>query len=60
MSMGVKGIGYYPVSGFVHVDVRDQFTTWIDYGRDRQDTEGPSTARSTASRSSAEPEDGAL
>ena len=39
-SMGVKGIGYYPVSGFVHVDVRDQFTTWTDYGRDRQDTEG--------------------
>ncbi|HLK91373.1 MAG TPA: DUF882 domain-containing protein [Polyangia bacterium] len=40
MSMGVKGIGYYPVSGFVHVDVRDTFTTWIDYGRDRADTEG--------------------
>jgi uncharacterized protein YcbK (DUF882 family) len=39
-SMGVKGIGYYPVSGFVHVDVRDQFTTWTDYGRDRQDGEG--------------------
>ncbi len=40
MSMGVRGIGYYPVSGFVHVDVRDQFTTWIDYGRDRADSEG--------------------
>jgi uncharacterized protein YcbK (DUF882 family) len=40
MSMGVRGIGYYPVSGFVHVDVRDQLTTWIDYGRDRQDAEG--------------------
>ena len=39
-SMGVRGIGYYPVSGFVHVDVRDQFTTWTDYGRDRQDGEG--------------------
>jgi uncharacterized protein YcbK (DUF882 family) len=40
MSMGVRGIGYYPVSGFVHVDVREQFTTWIDYGRDRADAEG--------------------
>lgn len=39
-SMGVRGIGYYPVSGFVHVDVRDQFTTWTDFGRDRQDGEG--------------------
>jgi uncharacterized protein YcbK (DUF882 family) len=39
-SMGVLGIGYYPVSGFVHVDVRDQLTTWTDYGRDRQDAEG--------------------
>jgi uncharacterized protein YcbK (DUF882 family) len=39
-SMGVRGIGYYPVSGFVHVDVRDKFTTWTDYGRDRQDGEG--------------------
>jgi uncharacterized protein YcbK (DUF882 family) len=40
LSMGVRGIGYYPVSGFVHVDVRDQFTTWIDYGENRQDGEG--------------------
>jgi uncharacterized protein YcbK (DUF882 family) len=40
MAMGVRGIGYYPVSGFVHVDVRDQFTTWTDYGRDRMDGEG--------------------
>ncbi len=39
-SMGVRGIGYYPVSGFVHVDVRDKFTTWTDYGSDRQDGEG--------------------
>ena len=42
-SMGVRGIGYYPVSGFVHVDVRDKFTTWTDYGRDRQDGEGEGT-----------------
>jgi uncharacterized protein YcbK (DUF882 family) len=40
MSMGVRGIGYYPVSGFVHVDVRDQFTTWTDYGQNRMDGEG--------------------
>jgi len=39
-SMGVKGIGYYPVSGFVHVDVRDETTRWIDYGKNRQDGEG--------------------
>ena len=39
-SMGVKGIGYYPVSGFVHVDVRDQLTTWTMTGVIPQDTEG--------------------
>ena len=39
-SMGVAGIGYYPVSGFVHVDVRDDHARWIDYGHNRQDGEG--------------------
>ncbi|MFL5308508.1 MAG: YcbK family protein [Polyangia bacterium] len=39
-SMGVGGIGYYPVSGFVHVDVRDDHVRWIDYGGNRQDREG--------------------
>jgi uncharacterized protein YcbK (DUF882 family) len=39
-SMGVGGIGYYPVSGFVHVDVREDHARWIDYGRNRQDGEG--------------------
>ncbi|HXJ19363.1 MAG TPA: DUF882 domain-containing protein [Polyangia bacterium] len=39
-SMGVGGLGYYPVSGFVHVDVRDERARWIDYGRNRQDGEG--------------------
>jgi uncharacterized protein YcbK (DUF882 family) len=39
-SMGVGGLGYYPVSGFVHVDVRDDHARWIDYGRNRQDGEG--------------------
>jgi uncharacterized protein YcbK (DUF882 family) len=39
-SMGVGGLGYYPVSGFVHVDVRDDHARWIDYGRNRGDGEG--------------------
>jgi uncharacterized protein YcbK (DUF882 family) len=39
-SMGVHGLGYYPVSGFIHVDVRDDRTRWIDYGHNRQDGEG--------------------
>jgi uncharacterized protein YcbK (DUF882 family) len=37
MSLGVKGIGYYPVSRFVHVDVRDSKAYWIDYGEDKGD-----------------------
>jgi uncharacterized protein YcbK (DUF882 family) len=60
MSMGVKGIGYYPVSGFVHVDVRDQFTTWIDYGENRQDGEGVEHGPQHGERVEVEPEDGAL
>jgi uncharacterized protein YcbK (DUF882 family) len=39
-SMGVRGIGYYPVSEFVHVDVRDERQYWTDYGNDRRDGEG--------------------
>src|SRR5262252_3017308 len=39
-SMGVRGIGYYPVSEFVHVDVREQRQYWTDYGKNSQDTEG--------------------
>ena len=31
MSMGVKGVGYYPTSQFVHVDVRDNKAHWTDY-----------------------------
>jgi uncharacterized protein YcbK (DUF882 family) len=30
-SMGFMGVGVYPVSGFVHVDVRDRSYFWIDY-----------------------------
>jgi|HubBroStandDraft_2_1064218.scaffolds.fasta_scaffold133764_2 uncharacterized protein YcbK (DUF882 family) len=59
-SMGVKGIGYYPVSGFVHVDVRDQLTTWTDYGRDRQDAEGAEHGPAHGERAGPEPDDGAL
>lgn len=39
-SMGIKGIGYYPVSQFVHVDVRDEKQEWTDYGANRNDAEG--------------------
>jgi uncharacterized protein YcbK (DUF882 family) len=50
-SMGVKGIGYYPVSQFVHVDVRDEKQEWTDYGENRWDAEGgehdPSRGEST-------------
>jgi uncharacterized protein YcbK (DUF882 family) len=50
-AMGVKGIGYYPVSQFVHVDVRDEPQQWTDFGVNRQDAEGgehdPSRAKST-------------
>jgi uncharacterized protein YcbK (DUF882 family) len=41
MSLGVKGIGYYPVSQFVHVDVRDSKAYWIDYGDARGDEDSP-------------------
>jgi uncharacterized protein YcbK (DUF882 family) len=37
MSLGVKGIGYYPVSRFVHLDVRDDKAYWIDSGDDKGD-----------------------
>ncbi len=38
MSLGVKGVGYYPISQFVHVDVRDNQAHWIDYsGRASED-----------------------
>lgn len=40
LSMGVGGVGYYPVSRFVHVDVREELQRWIDYGKDNQDSEG--------------------
>jgi uncharacterized protein YcbK (DUF882 family) len=41
ISMGVKGVGYYPTSQFVHVDVRDIKAHWIDYnGRPSDDDNG--------------------
>ena len=37
-AMGVKGVGYYPTSQFVHVDVRDTKSHWTDYsGRPSED-----------------------
>jgi uncharacterized protein YcbK (DUF882 family) len=39
-AMGVKGIGYYPVSQFVHVDVREDKQEWTDFGENRWDAEG--------------------
>ena len=33
-SMGVHGLGYYPVSGFIHVDVRDDKSRWTDFGQE--------------------------
>lgn len=33
VAMGVPGIGYYPASGFVHVDVRERRFWWVDYSR---------------------------
>lgn len=42
-SMGVKGVGFYPVSQFVHVDVRDDKQYWIDYSsrqKGESETEG--------------------
>ena len=28
---GVTGVGFYPNSGFVHLDVRDERYWWVDY-----------------------------
>lgn len=39
-SMGVMGLGYYPDSQFIHVDVRDTRTRWIDYSHNSRDGEG--------------------
>jgi uncharacterized protein YcbK (DUF882 family) len=39
-SMGVHGLGYYPVSGFIHVDVRDDHSRWTDYSSKSADGEG--------------------
>ena len=59
-SMGVGGLGYYPVSGFVHVDVRDDHARWIDYGENRQDGEGAEHGPKHGEQVEIEPEDGAL
>ena len=59
-AMGIKGIGYYPVSEFVHVDVRDDQQYWIDYGQNRMDGEraehDPSHGEAEGGLEPAEPE----
>ena len=59
-AMGVKGIGYYPVSEFVHVDVRDNQQYWIDYGANSMDTEraehDPSNGEAASDLEPTEPE----
>lgn len=32
-SYGFRGVGIYPKSGFVHVDIRDRSYFWVDYSR---------------------------
>ena len=39
LAMGVKGVGYYPVSQFVHIDVREEKAYWVDTGAAREETE---------------------
>lgn len=41
-AMGVGGLGYYPTSQFVHVDVRTDRARWIDASKDRRDGDGES------------------
>jgi uncharacterized protein YcbK (DUF882 family) len=38
-AMGVGGVGYYPTSQFVHVDVRTERARWINYSKDKGDAE---------------------
>lgn len=69
------GVGYYPNSSFVHLDVRDERGYWVDYsgpgeapryGRERREAEGDEEdeaaadrAASRARRGRAVPDDGA-
>jgi uncharacterized protein YcbK (DUF882 family) len=46
-AMGVGGLGYYPTSQFVHIDVRTDRARWIDYGHDKGDVEGREHGRNT-------------
>lgn len=39
LAMGVKGVGYYPVSQFVHIDVREEKAYWVDTGAAREENE---------------------
>ena len=57
-SMGVHGLGYYPVSGFIHVDVRENRIRWIDYGQNRMDGEGTEHGPDHADSAGPAPEPG--
>ncbi len=39
-SMGVTGVGYYPTSQFVHLDLREQPYFWTDYSGPGQSSDG--------------------
>ncbi len=63
-AMGIKGIGYYPVSQFVHIDVRDNNQYWIDYGANSMDSEraehDPSNGETEPGTEMGEPEAAAV
>jgi LysM repeat protein len=49
VTLGKVGVGYYPNSSFLHLDVRTKYTYWVDYA-------GPGEApRKTVNRPAAEP-----
>ncbi|HEX6273274.1 MAG TPA: LysM peptidoglycan-binding domain-containing protein [Polyangiaceae bacterium] len=49
VTLGKVGVGYYPNSSFLHLDVRTKYTYWVDYA-------GPGEApRRTVQRPAAEP-----
>jgi hypothetical protein len=31
VQQGIEGVGFYPSSGFVHIDVRPRRFWWVDY-----------------------------
>ena len=56
-TLGPVGVGYYPNSSFVHLDVREQATYWIDYagpGEPPRLHPRPAVARQDQSKESSE------